>query len=114
MIPQSSKFCLSTRPVFKSFPTCRSDHRCRHARMSVQHLSITPRCILSCCSLLVFYHQTSLLIDLNSAELRYELLRNVPNVQRLCNCTSTCAITQQPRISWRAEQLSVFKNYTYP
>jgi len=108
MIPQSSKFYFSIRQVFKSFPMCRSDHQCRHARMCVQHLSITPRCILSCCPLLVFYHQTSLLIDLNSAELRYELLRNIPNVQRLCNCTSTCALTQQSRITWRVEQLSAF------
>jgi len=46
MIPQSSKFYFSTRAIFKSFPSCRSDHRCRHARMSVQHLSITPRWIL--------------------------------------------------------------------
>ena len=81
------------------FPTCRYDQRCRHVRMSVQHFPITQCCFLSYCLLSRFSHQTPLLIDLNSAELRYELLRNIPNVQRLYHCTPTCTLTQQPKIS---------------
>ena len=81
------------------FPTCRSHQRGRHARMSIPQFSITPRCFLSCCPLSGFSHHTPLLIDLNSAELRSELLRSTTNIQRLCHCTSICTLTQQQRIS---------------
>jgi len=46
------------------FPTCRSDQRGLHARMSVQHFSITLRCFMTCCQMSGFYHQTLLLIDI--------------------------------------------------